>query len=956
MRKHKQAGLYSLNRDWRFIEERIPVIPKGISHDEVYGYSKAGSAKGPAAADFDDEDWERVNLPHDWLVKKPYAEDAIMSAGYKHRGCGWYRKKFQLEEQDRGKQLLLEFEGLSSESAVYVNGMLLKRSSSGYNSFCIDMTDVANYGIVPNQLSVWIDASQWEGWWYEGAGIYRNVWLIKKPQAHVTYHGVFARTRRLTEGAELDASRVNSQMDPWELLLDTELENCPGGSCSGILKHVLYDEKGQVTAQTEQEFRLDGYAVCTLQCSLPVLNPRLWDTAHPHLYTLRTSCITEQGEDRIETEVGFRTIALTPDRGFFLNGNAVKFKGFCNHQDAAGVGVAVPYSVKEYRIRKLKDLGANAYRSAHNPDPDILTICDRLGMMVMEENRTFSTAEYNLEDVRGIAKNARNHPSVVLYSVFNEEPLQGTEKGGRLAARLRAAIRDVDATRPVTGAMNGGYLEEQGAASVMDAVGINYNPTRYDEFHERFPEVPLIGSETASAFMVRGEYENRPERNVLADYDTECAAWGNTAAEAWKYIEERPFVAGGFVWTGFDYRGEPTPFKWPSIGTCFGTYDSCGFEKNACYIYKALWKPEPMIHISSPWRSNPKEGEVVKVSLITNCEEGELFVNGRSLGRYKAERFTQQNYELPYEGGVLRAVGYNHGNAAAEDVQKSAGEPAQILTELSRDVLYADGADAVVINVTLADEAGTVLEASDARAAFEVKGVKILGVGNGNPVSHEPDFAAERSLFHGRVQLTVQCEEIAESRGSDVKQKPDYVFDAVEVEDMRTEGAEILIRIGELEKTLILPIAVREHPSYIESVNERIVGHWTFYKKLLDEMPEVSAGSEENDMNSFEPVEPAWRPQPEFSGALGKYGHYRTQFDFGAAKQGRKLYFREVLGHAYVYIDGEEIYRREDSFGGEFFAEIPEAVSGEHMLTVVIYNGNAGYPEAGICSPVGYYQ
>ncbi len=913
-RYQEQMGLYSLNKGWKFCEQDIPVVEASNKHEDVYGYAKGGAAKGPASASFDDSDWESVNLPHDWLVKKNFTEEARAPLGYKKRGIGWYRFKFALPEEEKGKQILLEFEGMSCDAKVYANGMLLKRNYSGYNSFSVDMTDMANYGIVPNVIAIHVDASLWEGWWYEGAGIYRNVWLCVKNQVHIAYQGIFLKP----------VEKNNA----YQLQIEATIENSGDTDGEFALLHILMDDSGKRIGTAQSKHSVEAYHSCCVKETIDPGTPKLWDIESPNLYQVKT--IVKQNGKEIDyqiNETGFRKIKFDPEQGFFLNGRSVKIKGFCNHQDHTGVGVAVPYRVKEYRIRKLKELGANAYRCAHNPDPEILTLCDQYGMVVMEENRAFSTEESNLDVVRSMVRNARNHPSVIMYSAWNEEPLQGGEQGHRLAGRLRAVIRDVDDTRPVTGAMNGGYLEAAGGATAVDLVGINYNPKMYDEFHKKFPQIPLVGSETASAFMVRGEYHTDYEKHMIDDYDSECALWGNSVIEGWKYIEERPFVMGGFIWTGFDYRGEPTPFEWPSVSTYFGTYDSCGFEKNACYLYKTMWKSKPCVHIASPWSGKLEEGQKVKVLVASNLDEIELFVNGRSLGRRAITPFTPAEFDVAYEKGTLEAIGYKAGEKVVFDVQRSAEAASQLKMKSAFEVVHPNCSDAAIVNVSLEDVNGTVLLDADDMLHFEVTNGTILGVGNGNPISHEPDVAPYRKLYHGLAQIIVS---------------PDSAEDIV-ICASTEEG---------ITSTIQIPCKEIQKNPYMEPVEEIIIDSWKRYYQLFDEMPDVHIQRDSNDMNSFEPVIFTGTVQPELSGKLGKYAMYRTNYDFGSKKSGRRIYFPEILGHVFIYLNGLEVARRTNAFGGGILIDLDEQLEGKNELTVVIWNGRKDYPEAGICMPV----
>lgn len=911
----RQPGVYCLNRGWRFMEKDESVLPEGRTHEEVYGFAKGGAARGPAGAGFDDRTWEIVDLPHDWVTKKNFDEKASPNQGYKERGTGWYRMSFGLETEDRKKQILLEFEGMSCDAQVYVNGAVLKRSFSGYNSFTVDMTDMANFGVVPNVIAVHIDANAWEGWWYEGAGIYRNVWLVKKAPVHIAADGVFAKP-------VLKSREENI----WSLQIEAEIENSFEWNRIISVRAELLAQDGSCLAVSDVCVGVSGYGNQTVTMKLDDLKPHVWSPEDPYCYQVRTT-VYEAGEvlDYLVQTTGFRSIRLDAATGFWLNGRQVKLKGFCNHQDHAGVGVAVPYSIKEYRVRKLKELGANAYRCAHNPDPEMLEICDKEGLMVMEENRGFSSAADNLEDIKGIVKRARNHPSVILYSAFNEEPLQGTGKGRRMAGRIQAAIKSMDDTRPVLGALNGGYMEEGGAVTILEATGINYNPARYDEFHKKFPQIPLIGSETASAFMVRGEYETDRERHLIAGYDDHCAPWGNTVREAWQYVIERPFVAGTFVWTGFDYRGEPTPFEWPSVATFFGTYDSCGFEKDACYFYKAFWKPEPMVHIVSPW-SRSGLGDTVKVMIISNCDEVILQVGDKILLQNGIDALHPVMLEVAYEALPLKAVGLQDHKEAACDIQRPIGEKRYLRLEASQSVLHTGGHEAAAVNVYLEDENGTVIENGDVLIHFAVENGSILGVGNGDPNSHEPDVASYRRTFHGKAQAII---------------KP--------------AGEEtVLVRVsGEdaEEASIELSVVKAETIPYMMPMQGQVVEELRIFHKLFAEKPEPVVSLRSNDMNSFESVGYSETGQAELEGRYGSYALYMAHFSTGKAAEGRYLYFENVLGHVWIYLNGRELYARTDSFGGMVAVTLPQETEGEQILSVVIKNDNEEWPHAGLVSP-----
>ena len=913
--KNRQSGIFSLNEGWKFINEQLSVLPEGRGHNQIYGFSKAGGARGPAAAAFDDSGWETVSIPHDWVTAMGFSESASPNHGYKGRGCGWYRLKFLLEEKDLDKQILLEFEGVTAEAKIYVNGSLMKYQRYTYNSFVIDITDIANFGTIPNVIAVYVDAGGWEGWWYEGAGIYRNVWLYKKEAVHVAHNGIFVKPVKRDERC-------------WDTEIGIEIENTFLQEQEIEVSIQLFSPEKACIAEQSLRTQAAGMAVREIKVNLPVECPQLWDIEKAALYEAKVTVRQSGGrEDFAAVPYGYRSIRMDADTGFWLNGRNVKLKGTCNHHDHAGIGAAVPYAVKEYRIGKLLELGANAYRCAHNPDPEIIEICDRVGMLVMNENRTFSTDEQTITEVRQIVRESRNHPSVILYSVFNEEPWQGGRKGKRLAARLQHTIRMLDDTRPVLGAFNGGIMEENGAAGALEVVGINYNPGGYEEFHKAYPHIPVVASETASAFMVRGEYETSAERHVFGSFDTECAAWGSTARDAWNYVLQSPFVAGAFVWTGFDYRGEPTPYVWPSVSTFFGIYDSCGFEKEACYLYQALWTDKPMVHLAVHWNQNAAEGTPVEAMVFSNCEEIALYLNERLLWRKPADHIRQYTGTIPYEKGILRAEGYCGGSVAALDSKRILGNEKHLRAEPHKNTLNADGLDAAVVDIRLVDENGTLWQDDSAPLTFAVENGIILGVGNGDPNSHEADIADHRSLFHGCAQVIVR--------------------------NTGTETVKITVSCPEAE-TVSVEIAAAEgdYIPHIQPIREEALEGWKMYHRLFEEKPEADMEFDISDMNSMEPVSFEGMPQPKFSGQPLRYGLYRVEFNITGPEAEREIYFPYVLGKVWCYLNGELVYGNEDRTAGDISVILSPKLKGRQVLTVILQNTAGEDAECGILRTV----
>lgn len=907
--KEKTTGLLSLNKNWRFFKEDIDDLPKGRKHDDMYGYSKAGGRKGPAENCFDDSEWEKIELPHDWVVNNEIVESASPNQGYKERGVSWYRRSFFLNEEDRFKQIAIEFEGLSSEATIYVNGNRVKTQFYGYNSFVVDITDVVNFYPNCNVVAIRIDARKWEGWWYEGAGIYRNVWLVKNNPVHIKNQGIYVKTKKNENGR-------------WNIEVDVEIENSFREKEMYVVDVSLKKNGKTIHLFEKKEGSIEGYDTCMQTWNQELKEIKEWNIETPELYEVEVKC-----NDQIEVRtIGFRTICFDANHGFFINEKNVKLKGFCMHQDHAGLGVAVPYAIKEYRVKLLKELGANAYRCAHNPDPDILHICDEIGMVVMEENRTFSSDEDTLRELERIVKNARNHPSVILYSIFNEEPLQGTLQGKRMASRMRREILKWDTSRPVMAAFNGGYMDEEGAATVLDVVGINYNPLRYEEFHEKYPQIPIVASETASAFMVRGEYENDSEQHLICSYDDQFAPWGNSHRDAWNMVKKNKYVAGAFVWSGFDYRGEPTPYEWPSVSSYVGVYDSCGFPKEAAYIYKAVWKQTPIVHLVAPLSKKIENNEKIRILVISNCDYVTLSVNGEEIFSRTIERGVSVETFLPYQKGKWVLQGYIENQLMDTKEYNIGTEKESIQVELSKKCIKADGMDAIVVNVKAVDCDGQIVQTYNGNTTISLEGGgKIVASGNGNPLSHEKEDACTRRMYNGCVQYIIK----------------NTGMDDIKMTVSDDEGEKVYMEIPVLKESMV---------EYVPSANTEIVTGWKMYYRILDNIEELDMNIQTNDMNSFEPIEFHGRPQVELTGKLGKYGIYVVDIS-GMGKKYKTLYFPEIKGKVYVYVNQECIAKRE-TVSGDMTVCLPKVEKGKERCWVVIKNEDTEGNEAGICEPV----
>jgi len=745
---------------WRFALGHTSDVDKDFSYGRGQAFAKGGRAPGALSPKFDDSGWRLLDLPHDWVVELPFqnGEDSnLRSHGYKPVGrdfpattIGWYRKSFEIPTSAEGKRLALEFDGVFRESEVWLNGHLVCRNQSGYIGFRCDITDYVNYGET-NTVVLRVDASQVEGWFYEGAGIYRHVWLTQKNPLHIAPHGVFVTTE--TKGG---AARVT---------IRTTIEN---ESDKPYELDLLHQVAGAPAARASRRVRVAPRQSQEVKAQLSIANAHLWSTEDPWLYQL-DSKLTAAGSviDSTSTAFGVRTIRFDKDKGFFLNGKHVQLKGVCLHQDHAGVGTAVPDRLQAWRMEQLKQYGVNAYRASHNPPaPELLDACDRLGILVMDENRLIGSSPEILGQVRRLVERDRNHPSVIIWSIGNEEPEQTTPRGARLARTMIQAIKRLDATRPVTYASNA-RNSDVGINSVVDLRGFNYkNISDIDQYRQAHPDQILLGTEEASTYSTRGIYANDAERAYVSAYDLNRPKHGATAEDWWTFYDSRPWLAGAFVWTGFDYRGEPSPYRWPAISSQYGFLDTCGFPKDIAFYYQAWWTERPVLHLLPHWNWVGREGQVIDVWAFSNLDSVELLLNGQSLGRQEMKRNGHLEWKVPYRPGALEARGFKSGLPVKNVRLETTGAPAKLILRGDRTTISADGRDVSVVTVSATDALGRWVATADSKVQLEIDGEgQIIGVGNGDPSSHEPDkLIAEkgnprqwgRKLFNGYAQVILQ--------------------------------------------------------------------------------------------------------------------------------------------------------------------------------------------------------
>jgi len=726
-----------MDHDWRFAFGHPYDVQKDFGTGTAYfSYlAKAGSGDGAAAAGFDDRAWRRLDLPHDWAVEQQFSPNASFSHGFKaigrafpERSVGWYRKTFTIPTTDLGKRVSIVFDGVFRNSIVWVNGHYLGTEQSGYSSFRYDITDVLNYG-GDNVIAVRVDATMEEGWFYEGAGIYRHVWLTKTAPVHVAANGTF----------------VTSQVKGLNAVVSvkTEVMNEAKENRTVDVIQTIVDADGKViTTKTNNAVALAPFQTTEVATDLFVNEAKLWDIDAPYLYRLVTK-IREKADtaDRYETPFGIRTIRFDASAGFFLNGKPLKLKGTNNHQDHAGVGTAIPDGLQYWRIKALKNLGANAYRCSHHPPtPELLDACDRLGMLVLDENRLMRTTADGLNELKRMVIRDRNHPSVIGWSVGNEEwAIENNITGERIAATLQAFANSLDSTRPATAGVSGGF--RSGISDVLQVMGYNYlGNGDIDAHRKRFPNQPGMGTEEGSTFATRGIYVTDDNRHYQAAYDRKPRPTFYSIEEGWKFYAERPYLAGMFIWTGFDYRGEPTPYGWPSVTSYFGMLDNCGFQKDNAYYLRSWWGKEPVLRLLPHWNWKGQEGKMIDVWAYSNCDEVELFLNKKSLGRKKMTINGHLEWRVAYAPGKLEAVGYKAGKKLLTDLVQTSAEPASIRLTPHKTSPAPGCDDIAIVTVQAPDKNNLAVPTADNEISFAIQGPgKIIGVGNGDPTSLEND-------------------------------------------------------------------------------------------------------------------------------------------------------------------------------------------------------------------------
>lgn len=741
---------------------------------EYFNYlTKAASIhnKGPYSFDFDKtkwgKEWKPVTLPHDWVVDLPFDSLASHSHGYKTVGykfpetsVGWYRKKFNVKPESKGKHFSLRFDGIFRDARIWVNGFYLGNEPSGYATQVYDISEYLNYDGSDNLVAVRVDATLEEGWFYEGAGIYRHVWLDITDPVHVAPFGTSVSTN------------IISDADMAEVIVDCKIDNKSPQLTDYTLHHKLISPNGEIIGEcssTESALLPKDNRITTDK--LGVNNPNLWDVNNPVLYKIETS-VSVDGRivDTYTTKFGIRDIKFDADSGFILNGRSVKLKGFNMHQDHAGVGTAIPDALQVYRLRQLKKLGANAYRASHNPmTPEMLDACDSLGILVIEENRLMGISDEHIRQLRRMIERDRNHPSIILWSVGNEEwGIEWKEKGKMITESMREYAHRLDSSRPVCVATSSG----PSIVVTADVAGYNYMMQNPIEKHRaQYPERKAVGTEETTSCGTRGVYYSAHDRGHMVSLnrgkDRRDSTY-NAIERGWKFYDERPWLGGIFYWTGFDYRGEPNPMSFPATGSQFGILDYCGFPKDEAYYIKSWWTDEPVLHIFPHWNLAGHEGELVSIWAYSNADEVELFVNGKSAGRKKMPENGHLEWSAVYQPGKLKAIAYKNGKRMMSKTVETTGNAEKVVVATDRKHISADNQDVAVITISLQDKEGRFVPDACLNLNLKINGpAKILGVGNGDPAYQAGERPADANArtytvdsFNGLAQVLVQSSDL----------------------------------------------------------------------------------------------------------------------------------------------------------------------------------------------------
>ncbi len=704
------------------------------------GYNDSSDDYRPGV-EFCTDKWEKVDLPHDYVITGEFCEEENNTLGYLNYGSAWYRKHFRLEETDKDKRIVLLFDAIATESTIYCNGCPLKHNFSGYNSFPVDITDFVKFG-EDNVLAVYVTTKHHESWWYEGGGIYRHVWLIKTAPVHIALWGVYTKP-------------VFRHDDVWYIDIRTEIENQSYETEAIRAVSIIRDREGNVCAEASCTMSCALQETTTLTYTAVLHNTHRWDPDDPYLYTCETTLYRDGVPiDSTTTRFGCRTFRCDPDKGLFINDKPVKIKGLCGHYDCGLVGKAVPDNIFRHKVRLMQEMGANGYRTSHYPQAAaLMDALDEAGFIVFDETRWFSSDEESMEALRMLIRRDRNHPSVFFWSVGNEEPVFTKEQGRRIAKAMMAQVRKLDDTRPVTAACD--RPDNALVYDDFDVIGINYGLQHYEKVHEKFPDKAIFSSENCATGTTRGWYfDDDPTQGYINAMDKDTNSWFRSRKDTWQFIMEREWVMGGYQWIGFEHRGETV---WPRLCSQSGAVDLFLQKKDAFWQNQSYWTDKPMIHLLPHWNHSGREGEILPVRAYTNCDRAELYVNGVSAGVLDLEKYGYAEWKVPYTPGKIEVIGYTNGTEACRDSHETTGKPARLkLIPENPDDCSANGQDIALFTCMVLDDTGCEIPDGAVMVRFTCN---VLGkiVGTGSDISdHTPLSSRDRQMRAGRISIAVR--------------------------------------------------------------------------------------------------------------------------------------------------------------------------------------------------------
>jgi len=696
----------------------------------------------PTQLIFEDGTWEQVHLPHDFVAGELFTSKPEVQKGLPSQKTGWYRKTFEMPISDKGKNLWIDLDGVCGKSTFWFNGLPLGTQLNCHTGIHFDITDFVQYG-EKNVLTIHVDAQLDTKQWYEGGGIYRHVWLNKSDYLRVAPLGIFVSSS-IPVGETTPAES--------EIEIRTKILNGFKSALSFTILSEIQDAQGKTVLSFSESYTVGIDTFAEVIQKVKLSEPILWSLEKPHLYRLVTR-LEREGEivDGVTTSFGIRSIRFDENHGFFLNERSVKIKGTCNYQDYVGVGIALPDRIISYQLEKLMEMGSNAYRSSgHPPSIELLNECDRLGLLVIDEQSRFGEPEEIISQLENMVLRDRNHPSIILWSLCNEDAQE-------IGDRVKQAVLKHDRTRLVTRSIdfNGGAE----STKVIDVQGFDNNISRYDPFHVSHPRIPVYGSKIAGVVSTRGIYDNNEEKGYKSAYDVNHSAWGTKAETNWKAIAERPFVFGGFVWTGFDYHSETDPITEFGINSQTGFMDICGFPKDSYYFYQSWWSDKKVLHLFPHWNWQTKEGQEIDVWCYSNCESVELLLNEKSLGVQKMPENGHLEWKVKYHPGSLRAVGIQSEKVIIERVVETASAPVKVHLKPYRLEMMADGEDMIPVEVEILDWKNRLVPLARNELIFSLKGPgKIVGIGNGDSCN-QSNKSDRLKVFNGRCMVLVQAME-----------------------------------------------------------------------------------------------------------------------------------------------------------------------------------------------------